>query len=157
MARISLYQKRKNDANFNEVLSTALALEKPIPFIMSTFDCTYQTALKFLKEAKPTFKEENSGVLATNYIRRVEERIKNNPSFSTLLILRDDLNRFSMSTLKLIFKSYTEKDSLTNLKSEIISGIAYSVQQKYYEKVYRKEISLKLFLKTQDLIKVCTC
>lgn len=160
MPRISLYQKNKDNFGFNDWVAQTLLLEKPIPKIMSTFSCTYVTATNFLKEVKSCKSislSENSQLLANNFIRRVEERIKNNSNFSTLLILKADLTKYSIEVLKLLFKYYSEKDSNTNIKSDLILSIAYGIQFRYYERVYKREPNIKIFNKTQEMIKVCTC
>lgn len=159
MARISLYQKSRDRSDFDKIVKKVKLLDKPIPYVMSQFNCTYPTALNFIKELQGNklsgVSSEDSDFIATYFLKSVENKIDSSPSINSLIKFREDLSKFSIPTLNILFQSLTTGIGNTNIKIDLIRAVSYTLQLKYYNKVYKKVPPESLILKTQDLIRIC--
>lgn len=157
MSRITLNEKLKKRDDYQDIIKRVRNVQNPVNYIMDQFSCSYPTANKFYKEINGIpveSKKESSLDVANKYLSTLDYKFSE-PTTRTLIQFKEELDNFSLESIKYMFETLSNRKSGTDIKSLIIRAISYIIQIKYYKLIHDKEIPESLRIKTEEVISQC--
>ena len=158
MARTTLYKKLSKREDFKKILKRINLVGDPLKYVRDSFNVGHQTAKRFINEMNGAGVNvaPECNTLVDIHLERFNQYIEKDPSTSIIIKIRNELEDLSKSTLKCFFKRLYEVDvNLTNIKDDLVQGIAYQLQHKYYEKIYHRKITEAVEKATKEAIRKC--
>ncbi len=162
MARTTLYKKLSKREDFKKILKRINLVGDPIKYVRDSFNVGHQTAKRFLNEMNGVGASASVSVASESntqvdmYLERFNQYVEEDPSTGIIIKIRNQLEDLSKPTLKCFFKRLYKVDvKLTDVKYDLVQGVAYQLQHKYYEKVYHRKMNEAVEKATKEAIRKC--
>lgn len=140
MPRTTLNTKLKKRSDYDDIVKKIKSVEKRLPYIKNTFNCSSAVAQTLLEELGLKDYSDTPLEVAKCLIERSEVILSNKDAdIRTLLSFKEKLDEESITSLRYMFRELFGRETIF-YKEAVLKAIFYYLQSKHYENIFKKPI-----------------
>jgi hypothetical protein len=156
MARTAFIEKLKKRSDFTEIVGKIKTVQKPLQYVMDTFDLSYPAGKRLLTDLGISERKETPSVKAQLIIDSLDNRFGagTNATVFTLIKFKEYLDEQKLPVLQEMLKLLTDRPSIST-KAFICRAICYIIQERYYTLIMNKEMPQVVKERTEMFVNLC--